>query len=435
MKINQKQVRNSLIVAILIAVLCASSYYYGVSSSYVGTTSEVWVNPPFSEASYVVGQYNSTYYYAQNCTTGKYDFGNVAVSEGYVSSNASYVIQSCINSLTRGGKIFIKAGFYTITAMIHWQEKSITLIGEGSGTGGTAGANTPTCLKPTSAIGANPVIKIGALGVETQRGGIEDLTIDAYNGGARVATITGGIELIDTSYMTFKNVFLNYFCNDGLIQFGWYCHGQVYPLVTTTFANSFYDCQTYACQRHLILEGACDGYSFYSQKIMDGIPGSYGVLIDKLTTHCDSHKFYGLSIHLLDDVGDIGVYLKAAQAAEFYGTRFETGCTKEIQIDNTSNDCKFFGGAPHWNLITDNGVRTRFYGVGYGLDNQIENCGTGIGNGTQQYIAHHLKGQPNEVSVVPDVTGTTVTNIWADATNIYCTVTSGKAYHWSAKIV
>jgi len=142
MKINQKQVRNSLIVAILIAVLCASSYYYGVSSSYVGTTSEVWVNPPFSEASYVVGQYNSTYYYAENCTTGKYDFGNVAVSGGYVSSNASYVFQSCINILIsyRGGTIYTKNGIYTVTNGLTITYPSggstIHIVGEGAGSSG-----------------------------------------------------------------------------------------------------------------------------------------------------------------------------------------------------------------------------------------------------------------------------------------------------------
>jgi len=107
---NKKQILKGLIVAILISVLCASSYYYGVSSSYVGTTSEVWVNPPFSEASYVVGLYNSTYYYAKNCTTGKYD---------YLSTDASTVIQSALNALTSGRtwqeKVVLK-GTFTITS-------------------------------------------------------------------------------------------------------------------------------------------------------------------------------------------------------------------------------------------------------------------------------------------------------------------------------
>jgi hypothetical protein len=87
-----------------------------VSSSYVGTTSEVWVNSPFSEASYVVGQYNSTYYYAKNCTTGKYDFGDVAVSGGYVSSNAKYVIQSA-NNVADDQLIFLKKADYSLSGL------------------------------------------------------------------------------------------------------------------------------------------------------------------------------------------------------------------------------------------------------------------------------------------------------------------------------
>ena len=127
MKINQKQVRNSLIVAILIVVLCASSYYVGVSSSYVGDTGELWVNPPFSEASYVVGQYNSTYYYAKNCTTGKFD---------YLSSNASYVIQAAINALpianARKGQIYIKQANYDIGSDITIGKKTYLIAESGT---------------------------------------------------------------------------------------------------------------------------------------------------------------------------------------------------------------------------------------------------------------------------------------------------------------
>jgi len=134
MKMNRKQVRNSLIVAILIVVLCASSYYYGVSSSYVGTTSEVWVNPPFSEASYVVGQYNSTYYYAKNGTTGNYD---------YLSSNASYVINSAITACKYKGLVHLQSVTYVLDSSImlvglgtdyDHPASGVSLIGEGYGT-------------------------------------------------------------------------------------------------------------------------------------------------------------------------------------------------------------------------------------------------------------------------------------------------------------
>ena len=105
---NKKQIRNSLIVAVLVSILCATTYYVGVSSvSYPGTTSEVWVNPPFSEASYVVGQYNSTYYYAKNGMTGKYDF---------LSSNARAVINNVFGNITAvpPQKIVVLIGNFTL---------------------------------------------------------------------------------------------------------------------------------------------------------------------------------------------------------------------------------------------------------------------------------------------------------------------------------
>ena len=62
-----------------------------------------------------------------------------------------------------------------------------------------------------------------------------------------------------------------------------------------------------------------------------------------------------------------------------------------------------------------------------------ESKGSGTGNGAEQTIAHGLAQIPNNVSVVPTVTGATVTSVWADATNIYCTVTNGKTYNWTAE--
>jgi len=67
-----------------------------------------------------------------------------------------------------------------------------------------------------------------------------------------------------------------------------------------------------------------------------------------------------------------------------------------------------------------------------GIDNK--SSGTSTGTGSAQNIAHGLSANPIKVSVVPTVSGATVTSIWADATNIYCTVTNGKAYNWSAEM-
>ena len=60
--------------------------------------------------------------------------------------------------------------------------------------------------------------------------------------------------------------------------------------------------------------------------------------------------------------------------------------------------------------------------------------GTSTGTGTQQTIAHGCGGKPDLISITPDVTdgSCSVIGVGKDATNIYCTVTSGKDYGWVA---
>ena len=61
--------------------------------------------------------------------------------------------------------------------------------------------------------------------------------------------------------------------------------------------------------------------------------------------------------------------------------------------------------------------------------------GTSTGTGASQTIAHGLGSAPNVVSIVPDATGTAVTNLYKDDTNIYLTVTVDKTYSWVAMVV
>jgi len=69
--------------------------------------------------SYVIWT-DGTNYYAKNGSTGKID---------YSGTNASTVIQNAINSLSAGGKIYIRKGIYTITNTITLSD-GITLEGE-----------------------------------------------------------------------------------------------------------------------------------------------------------------------------------------------------------------------------------------------------------------------------------------------------------------
>jgi len=97
------------------------------------------------------------------------------------------------------------------------------------------------------------------------------------------------------------------------------------------------------------------------------------------------------------------------------------------------------------NVFTDNIInqtnKMNISGTGNIVKNNpgyiTENSGSSTGTGSEQTIAHGLAGDlvPNNVTVVPTVTGATVTAVWADATNIYCTVTSGKTFNWTASVV
>lgn len=68
------------------------------------------------------------------------------------------------------------------------------------------------------------------------------------------------------------------------------------------------------------------------------------------------------------------------------------------------------------------------------LKGQIK-TGTSQGTGSSQTIAHGLTGTPNFVSVVPTATGTAVTNLYADSTNVYLTVTNGKDYGYVFMVI
>jgi len=116
-----------LTVSLLLTIISVGflGYYFGARAGYVGDVTEVWVQSPFHEASYVVGVYNSTHYYSKNGTTGEY--------EG-LSTNASAIFNACFGNLTSGGRVFAVAGTYMITVAIEMTYDSLELVGEGEST-------------------------------------------------------------------------------------------------------------------------------------------------------------------------------------------------------------------------------------------------------------------------------------------------------------
>jgi hypothetical protein len=130
-----------------------------------------------------------------------------------------------------------------------------------------------------------------------------------------------------------------------------------------------------------------------------------------------------------------------------YGIQFSGGAINCIANDNTCYDNNladlrldtvtymtvahnYFGSTTK---VSTNGVVTNI-GYDHNQGYITESSGSGTGNGAEQTIAHGLVSTPKLVTVVPNVTGATVSSVWADATNIYCTVTNGKTYNWRAEV-
>jgi hypothetical protein len=108
---------------------------------------------------------------------------------------------------------------------------------------------------------------------------------------------------------------------------------------------------------------------------------------------------------------------------------FNNGLFTDLIVKNN----KIYSAGTFHQLIGNSGVTIK-ENIGF----LTENSGSNTGTGAQQTIPHGVAAgllTPNDVTVIPNVTGATVSSVWADATNIYCTVTNGKTYNWTAKVV
>jgi hypothetical protein len=60
--------------------------------------------------------------------------------------------------------------------------------------------------------------------------------------------------------------------------------------------------------------------------------------------------------------------------------------------------------------------------------------GTRTGTGAAETIAHGLAAIPASVDIVALETGVTISDVYCDITNVYCTVTTGKTYRVKATV-
>jgi len=118
---KNKRLKQALVLGVVVLAVFSIGYFVGLTAAQTGT---ITIEPgSFTEtASYVIWT-DGTNVYARNGKTGAIEFSG---------SDAAAVIQSAINALTGGGKIFIKAGTYTVITWIDLGNKiNIVLQGEG----------------------------------------------------------------------------------------------------------------------------------------------------------------------------------------------------------------------------------------------------------------------------------------------------------------
>jgi hypothetical protein len=104
---KSKRLKQVLVLGIVVLAVFSIGYFVGLTAAQTGT---ITIEPASfqTEASYIVFT-DGTTIKARNGKTGAIDFSG---------SDASTVIQSAINALTNGGKIFIKSGTYQLSTRL-----------------------------------------------------------------------------------------------------------------------------------------------------------------------------------------------------------------------------------------------------------------------------------------------------------------------------
>jgi len=159
----------------------------------------VGINLMEQPASYIIG-IDGTTYYAINCKTGIVEFSDTI---------ATSVIQSAVNALTNGGKIFIKEGTYSISTTIV-TKPYVSIVG--------AGYNA-TILKLVDGANCN-LIEGSTIPVVTRRLGIYIGHLSLNGNKANQTATSHGIFLHSYRNSRFEFIRIDDFNGTGFYQYG-----------------------------------------------------------------------------------------------------------------------------------------------------------------------------------------------------------------------
>lgn len=147
------KLKTYILTVLLISIISVGALHYVLSNAYVGDVTEVWVQPPFSEAAYIAGKYNTTYFFAQNQTTGNYDS---------LTTNDDTVLQYAIDhTSSAGGMVYVKSASYSASVTV---KDKVRFVIEKGATGITVSINAgATCWIENYNIGRTRYYSSGVL--------------------------------------------------------------------------------------------------------------------------------------------------------------------------------------------------------------------------------------------------------------------------------
>jgi len=410
-------------------------------------------------ASYIIRK-NGSYYEAINGTTGKID---------YSGTNASTVIQSAINALTSGGKIFLKAATYEIGTTIYLKDFR-TLCGEN---------HYATVLKATAAITVLDTPFTG--GYVNQYIVIENLMVDG-NGiatkGIHFPVWRGRIRNVVVRSVAGDSIHIEGNVNSAI-------ENVIEDVVTqnvgmTTAGSAGIRLGTKATDNIIRRHIARDSdYGVYVGAAGNIITNSHYYGLNKNCIYIAPVEYVQIVNNYIEGSEEHCIFVAAGQHKSllianniFTGEHYVANTYDAIYFDGTSGDWAL-GGTVIGNVLyrSSSNVSRYFINLNYPArmkvtDNKIyesadvgtaminiansqgnliiknnqgfvtENSGTAVGTGTQQSIAHGCAFTPTKAQVIVsniDDGANPYLSANADATNIYVTAVNGKTFRWEVK--
>jgi len=395
------KIKQILIVISILLVASIVGYNFGISKTgsfkSILESSEEHHSPPsvviepgsaVETASYIIFKDDEGWIYAKNGDTGEIEFKD---------TDASCVINTAISQLKNGGKIFIKAGTYTISNSIDFGVKSIILEGEGWGYGTTRYPyeHPVTLLQTDKGNLADYVIKAGS--TSNYAWGIQIRNLGIY--GNWDESCLGGIYFENVGFSVIENVYIaGLLKTDAGSEARGICMNRSNNLDANH--NQIRNVWMRRCAIGIEFKSLSQGHHIHGLTIWGNADAKtlYGIVLD----NSNGNRFWGTNIGSLRNSNSVAIWLKnKSDRNRFYNPRFENDYGF-IKIDLGADDNLFHGGI--FGTLESGGYKVSNSGSGNVFENMwgfvTENSGTVTGT-SPITVTHGLVGTPNVVTVTP----------------------------------